>query len=76
MDVIALPPPTTRRQVLIRLHDPLNAQARELAGRRGQPLSRVLADLLAIVVPGALESERSRGVAAIEGREVFTSEGA
>lgn len=56
-----LDPVKPKPQIAIRLLEPFNSQARELAGRRGQPVGRVLADLLAKVLPLALAEELARG---------------
>ena len=59
---VALEPVRLKEQIAIRLKDPFNGMARELAGRRGQPVGRVLADILALVLPEALAAERSRDI--------------
>jgi hypothetical protein len=58
--MILEPAPPIKRQVLIKLPDPLNAQARELAALRGQALGPLLQQILARIVPLALEEERQR----------------
>jgi hypothetical protein len=55
-----LDPAPVKRQVLIKLPDPLNEQARELAALRRQPLGPLLTQILAKVVPLALREERER----------------
>lgn len=60
-----LDPIIPKPQIMIRLFEPHNSMARELAGRRGQPVGRVLADLLARVLPQALDEEVARSEAAV-----------